>query len=167
VLLGVTLGMTSLVLYAQRKDISPKVLSESIVSNSVPLPTLTLTPTPTPSPAPPPPTQTPTPNLAPLPMKAYTSEEIHGFIEDYAKQYGVSIDVLRHIAVCESGFNPQARNGPYIGLYQFGPTAWKNNRALMGEDTDLALRFDAKESAQTAAYLVSLGRRDIWPNCYP
>lgn len=89
------------------------------------------------------------------------------FIERFASQYSVDPNVLRHIATCESGFNANARNGPYAGLYQFGNSSWKSNRILMGEDTDPDLRYNAEESVQTAAYIISRGIKNIWPNCYP
>lgn len=89
------------------------------------------------------------------------------FIERFAGQYGVDPNVLRHVAVCESGFRADAINGPYAGLFQFNVNTWKNNRKLMGEDTNLDLRFNAEEATQTAAYLMSIGKRGIWPNCYP
>jgi soluble lytic murein transglycosylase-like protein len=88
-------------------------------------------------------------------------------MERFAGQYAVDVNVLRHIAVCESGFNPSAVNGLYAGLYQFNVTTWKNGRVLMGEDTNPDLRFNAEESIQTAAYLISQGKRYLWPNCYP
>ncbi len=146
-----------------------KILSETSENTSVVLmPTSTETPSPTLSPTPSPspkPTITPTPT--PIPQPKITSSEIHSFMERFAGQYGVDVNVLRHIAVCESGFNPIAVNGPYAGLFQFNITAWKNNRSLMGEDLDPNLRFNAEEAIQTAAYLVSKGKRNLWPNCYP
>jgi soluble lytic murein transglycosylase-like protein len=122
------------------------------------------TPTPVPTRIPTPiPTSTPTS----IPQPKFSQEEIHGFIERFAGQYGVDPNVLRHIATCESGFNAQAVNGPYVGLYQFGSSAWISNRVLMGEDASLDLRFNAEESAQTAAFVVSRGIKNIWPNCFP
>ena len=85
----------------------------------------------------------------------------------FALQYGVDVNVLRHVAVCESGFNTNASNGPYAGLYQFSRIAWKSNRALMGEEVDFNLRFDAEEATQTAAFIISTGKTYLWPNCYP
>lgn len=116
----------------------------------------TLAPAPTPSPKPtvllPPPT---------------SSQEINGFIDRFAAYYGVNPHVLRHLAICESGFASNARNSAYAGLYQFGPVTWKNNRLKMGEDPNLALRYNAEEATQTAAYMLSLGRIGVWPNCQP
>jgi hypothetical protein len=140
----------------------------------IPSPTPTLTPTsfptvmPTPTPTPtmkPTPTPTPTPTAVPQPD--FSQEEIHGFIERFAAQYSVDPNVLRHIAACESGFNASAVNGPYVGLYQFGITSWRSNRTQMGEDADPNLRLNAEEAIQTAAFIVSKGMGNLWPNCFP
>lgn len=132
-------------------------------------PTQTLTPTPTPLPTL---TPTPSPGQKPsgsetVPQPKFSQEEIHGFIENFAAQYGVDPNVLRHIAVCESGLRANAVNGPYVGLFQFGSSSWINNRRLMGEDLNLDLRFNAEESVKTAAFIASRGIKNIWPNCYP
>jgi soluble lytic murein transglycosylase-like protein len=149
-----------------------KVLSMSVAASLSPSPTVTATPTDTPTPTPTPtsdPTSTPSPKPKPtivLPPPT-SSQEVNGFIERFAVQYGVSPHVLRHLAICESGFKSNAKNGPYIGLYQFGPITWKNNRVKMGEDPNLGLRYNAEEAVQTAAYLISIGRIKAWPNCQP
>lgn len=74
---------------------------------------------------------------------------------------------MRHIAICESGFNPFARNSTYAGLFQFDTTTWKNIRLGMKKDTDLNLRLNAEEAVQTAVYAVSIGDHALWPHCYP
>jgi len=130
------------------------------------LPTATPTEKPTPTPSPKP-TPTPTPSPTPKPAAPVSSEEIHGFIERFAAQYTVDPNVLRHIAVCESGFNPLAYNVGYAGLYQFGPITWAKFRQQIGEDTNPDLRFNAEEAVQTAAYVLSIGGGGIWPNCLP
>lgn len=141
---------------------------------SAPSPTPASSPTPTPTPSPPPtPTPTPTPRPTPRPSPAppppppVTEKEIYAFIERFAAQYVVSADVLRHIAICESGFDPLAQNAGYAGLYQFGPTTWKKFRLQIGEDPASSLRFNAEEAVQTAAFAISQGKISIWPNCGP
>jgi hypothetical protein len=124
--------------------------------------TPTLTPTPSPSP-----TSTTTPTPTPVPQLTYTSDQINALIDRFANQYGVDPHVLRHIALCESGLDPMAVNGPYVGLYQFNSITWQNNRELMGEETNLDSRLNAEEAIQTAAYILSIGRDGIWPNCLP
>jgi hypothetical protein len=145
----------------------PEVLGET--STPLPSPTLVPTPVPTDTPTPTPkPTLKPTPT--PIPQPKFTPEQINGFIERCAAQYGtdkVDPNVLRAIAVCESSFNPFARQGVYAGLFQFGPVTWKNLRISMGEDPSSSLRYNAEEATQTAAYAISLGKRGIWPNCNP
>lgn len=147
-----------------RKSNSSKVLSFFTQATPTTTPTLAPTriPTLTPSPSP-----IPSPTPTPIPQPQFSQEQIHGFIERFAGQYAVDPNVLRHIATCESGFNASAVNGPYIGLYQFGASAWQNNRLIMGEDPDLSLRFNAEESVQTAAYIISIGKKGLWPNCFP
>lgn len=134
----------------------------TVTPTPVPSPTIVVLPTLTPTPVP---TKIPKPTTIPQPK--FSPEEIHAFIERFAAQYSVDPNVLRHIAVCESGFNPSVVNGPYAGLFQFSGITWKNNRLTMGEDTNTDLRFNAEEAIQTAADLISRGRKEIWPNCYP
>lgn len=142
-----------------------KVLSEA-TSIATPTPLIISTPTPTPIPkSTPKPTPVKTPT--PIPQPNFTSQEINGFIDRFAGQYGVSPDVLRYIALCESGFNPSAKKPSYLGLFQFGPSTWQNLRVEIGEDKDVNLRANAEEAVQTAAYAISIGKKGIWPNCYP
>ena len=153
---------------------SPRVLQSEVAKVSILTPTETPTPsdTPTPTPAPKPtstatPTVTPTPTPLVLPPPPATPQQVNALIERFAAQYAVSSDALRYIAVCESGFNPLAVNGLYVGLYQFSSSAWIKNRKLIGEDANPALRYSAEESVQTAAYIISVGRSSLWPNCQP
>lgn len=112
-------------------------------------------------------TPTPTPSPTHVPQPVLSAQEIHKLMERFASQYGVDVNVLRHIAVCESGFNPSATNRNYAGLFQFNKTTWENNRRLMGEDPNVDLRYNAEESVQTASFIISKGKNYIWPNCYP
>lgn len=163
----ITLGVIN------HKNKNAEVLSEATQFQSpTPLSTPTDSPSPTPEPTvnptdTPKPTPTPTQTPTPVPQPTYSSEEINGFIERFAAQYSVDPNILRHIAVCESGFDPSAEKLSYVGLYQFGPVTWKNFREEFGEDTDINLRFNAEEAVQTAAYAISVGKKGIWPNCFP
>lgn len=145
------------------------VLSDSSEKISYPT-TLPTTPIPTPTQTPSP---TPKPTNAPIPTPTYipqlkaSPQEIHGFMERFSGQYGIDVNVLRHVAVCESDFDPLAQNGKYAGLYQFDVVTWQNNRRLMGEEINPDLRFNAEEAVQTAAFLISKGKRYLWPNCFP
>lgn len=174
-LVGNLLGSGGIFLFEKNIFLEGKTLSQqSETLTPTPSPTLTPTPTLEPTKTPTPtlkPKPTPTPTLTPTPtpilQPSVSSEQINGFIEKFAGQYGVDPSVLRSIAVCESGFNPLATNLVYAGLYQFTPTAWIKYRELLGEDTNPDLRFNAEEAVQTAAFVLSLGQTFIWPSCVP
>src|SRR3989344_1977791 len=143
-----------------------QVLSKTIEVTPTVVPSPTVTPTNTPIPTSTPrPTRVPTPT--PKPQPKFTSEEIYNFTNQYGGQYGVDPNVIRHVALCESGFKPGARNYIYAGLFQFDARTWRVYRQKMGKDADPDLRYNAQEAVQTAAYALSLGHGKIWPNCYP
>ena len=146
------------------------VLAEKIEAAITVTPAPTLTPTPTPTPLPtatPTPKPTPIPTPTPKPQPKVTSEEIYNMINKYSAEKGVDPNVIRHLAICESGFNPAAKNYIYGGLFQFAPATWKSYRNMMGMDPDPDLRFNAEEAIKTTVYIVSLGRLNGWPNCQP
>jgi len=131
-----------------------------------PSPAADFSPPPLPSPTPPAERPKPTPTPTPTVTK-YSAEEIYHMIDSYSGQSGVNPNVIRHIAICESGFNPLAINGQYAGLFQFDALTWKNTRLLQHLDPNPSLRLDAVQAIQTAVYLVSTHRGTLWPNCYP
>jgi hypothetical protein len=134
----------------------------SVTPTSTPTPIPTDTPTPKPTVKP-----KPTPTPTPKPQPEFTSEQIYHMIDKFAAEKGVNPNVIRHIAVCESGFNPKAKNYIYGGLFQFAPATWKSYRKNMGLDPDPDLMFNAEEAIKTVVYIVSLGRTYLWPNCAP
>jgi hypothetical protein len=169
---GAIFILVPIILYALSPKPETKVLSETISVTPTPTPldsgqaetpTIVETPVPTATPSA---TLTPTPTKVPRPSPA-PSQEVNGTIDRFSAQYGVDPNVMRHLAICESGFNSSAVQGAYVGLYQFGAITWKNLRTEIGEDADPALRFSAEESVQTAAYALSVGKQGIWPNCQP
>ena len=177
-LTGFLLGYLGMSLWGEDVFLKGEVLSKeysiaedgSLTHDLSSPPEDTSTPTPSPSPEPtetPKPTPNPSSSPTPIPQPVFSSEEIHGFIERFAGQYGVDPNALRHLAVCESGFNPLAEKLNYAGLFQFAPNTWIKYRQLMGEDADVNLRLNAEEAVQTAAYTFSLGNDSIWPNCAP
>jgi hypothetical protein len=169
-LLFVAAVEVTVLFFINRQKPNDRVLAEITVSTPTPTITPTETPTMTPTPTPSPiitPKPTPVKTPTPVPQPKYSSEEINEFINRFSSQYSVDPNVIRHIALCESGFNPSAIHLSYYGLFQFGPTTWKNIRKEFGEDTNTDLRLNAEEAVQTAAYAVSVGKKGIWPNCYP
>lgn len=150
-----------------RQKLPKNVLSEATTAATstptvTPTPTIASTPTATATPKP-----KPIPTKTPVPQPTFSSQQIYELINRFAGQYGVSPDVLRYMAICESGFNPKAIHAGYAGLFQFGSTTWKGLRVKIGEDPNPDLRFNAEEAVQTAAYAISIGESAIWPNCYP
>lgn len=56
--------------------------------------------------------------FAEAPARLPASTGVDGLIAKYAMVYDVPEDLIRRVAARESGFNPGARNGPYLGLMQ-------------------------------------------------
>ncbi len=146
--------------------IRPKVYVLGQKETATASPTVFPTPSPTPSPTPEA-TPTPKPTPTPVPQPTFSSQQINEFVDRFAVQYNVSPHILRYIALCESDFDPSAFYVGYAGLYQFGPVTWRNVRIKMGEDPDPALRYNAEEAVQTAAYNLHINNAGIWPNCVP
>jgi len=46
------------------------------------------------------------------------ASSLDGLIAKYAAVYGVPESLIRRVVQKESGYNPRARNGPYLGLMQ-------------------------------------------------
>ncbi len=114
-----------------------------------------ITPSPTENPA----TPTPTAYVA-------SPTQIDGWFEQFSREYGVDIGLLRKIAVCESGYNTNARSKHgYGGMYQFSESSWKSTRSHMGLDTNADLRFNAEEAIKTAAFKISRNGTGAWPAC--
>lgn len=181
VLIGVifvTISGLWLFTWSRDSTVTGKVLSMISEPTPTPTPSPTPPPTPTPSATPTPeptvtpvPTPTPeptaTPSPTPIPQPTYSAGELDAFFERYGHRYGVSIETLRHIAVCESGYNQSASNGDYGGIYQFSSSTWATYRALINHDMDADLRYDAKEAIRTAAYVLSINKEHMWANCLP
>ena len=117
-------------------------------------------------------TETPVPSVTPRPTSTMTptpnrisAGDLEAFFTKYAGKESVDRELLKKIAVCESGFNPAARNGIYGGLFQFSENSWQNLRRIMNLNTDPKLRFNAEEAVKTAAYKLALNGRAAWPNC--
>lgn len=115
------------------------------------------------------PTATPTPTETPAPTPVPTTSsatDLDSLFSKYSGEYSVDIELLKKIAKCESGFNPNSNNsGLYLGMFQFSSSTWIANRTRMGMDTNPDLRTNAEEAIRTAAFLISRGGRNAWPNC--
>jgi len=91
--------------------------------------------------------------------------DIHSAFKEYSQKYGVDEGLLKKIAECESGFNPEAVNGPYAGMFQFTSSSWISTRTEMGLNADPDLRFNGSESIRTAAFKISKYGTSAWPVC--
>lgn len=65
----------------------------------------------------------PRPEAAPFVPMAYAQpapqgSSLNGLISKYANQYNVPESLVHRVVQRESGYNPSARNGPYLGLMQ-------------------------------------------------
>ena len=126
-------------------------------------PTVTLTPTTVPSPTfIPTPTATPSPTLTPV---IILPKDLDDLFTKYSNEYSIDKELLKRIANCESSLNPNAGTSRYAGLFQFAEPIWIQTRTLIGQNSDINLRFNAEESIRTAAFMVSQGHLGIWPNC--
>ena len=142
-------------------------LNEAIIDRELeltPIPEAAITAAPSPKPtvkpeATPAPTKTP---AAVLPASDYEP-----LFEKWAVHFGIDINLLKHIARCESRFNPGAVGGIYGGMYQFSASTWKSTRIAMDHDPDPNLRFDANEAIKTAAFKIANGGQSAWKNCLP
>ena len=87
-----------------------------------------------------------------------------GAVDQYANQYGVSSELMNCILFKESSFNPSAKNknSSATGMAQFIKSTWTSFRTRMGEDANLDLRLDARESIKTLAWALSKGYKNHW-----
>ena len=144
---------------ADYQPLNVQVLSMTIVTTPLPFiqvnPSVLLCSTPTPKPK-------PTPKLLPSPA---TATQMDAWFTEYANNQSVSIEMLRKIAICESGYNQFAQNGIYGGLFQFSTSTWKSTRGQMNADPNPDLRYNAEEAIKTAAFRFATSGQAAWPNC--
>lgn len=141
---------------------NPLVDNQPTPTVQITLDYIVITETPVPSP-----TRKPTPTFTPTPTRIpLTSEELERYFSKYADEYKVDKEKLRKIAYCESKFNPQAVNKIYAGLYQFSENTWIVTRRMMALNSDAQLRYHPEEAIRTAAYKISQGGINAWPNCF-
>lgn len=135
-----------------KSNTSPTIFNlDYIVITETPVPSPTFTPTPKP-------TRTPTP----LP---FTSADYERWFSIYSSNQSINREVLKKIAICESGLNPRASNGIYGGLYQFSTSAWISTRIRMNNDPNPDLRFNPEEAIKTAAFKIAVSGVSSWPLC--
>lgn len=156
------LASTAIISYTLSSKNRTKILSplpeKTYAQVREPTITPTLTHTPTPTPVPPTPTRIPTPVIV-------VSANLDDLFTKYSNEYSVDKELLKRIAKCESGLNPNSSTSRYAGLYQFSEGLWVSTRTLMGHNSDSNLRFSPQEAIRTAAFMISQNHLGIWPNC--
>lgn len=163
-------------LIANGIKIQNQVLAENIEVIETPTPSPTASPSPTVKPTPKPsptPKATPTPSPTPSPTPAkptptpdvWPPANLEPLFTRFATEFSTDQNLLEYIANCESHFNPLATNGPYLGMFQFGPVTWQKYRVQIGADPNPDLRTSAEESIKTAAYIVAHFGASFWPRC--
>ena len=165
-ILGIFIGFSGMRFF-DRDFLKGEVLSQEF--EEVVSPTVTPTPTPSPSPTPSPtPTLVPTPTLTPMPTPTpilIVPTDLTPLFDEFSRTYSVDKEKLVRIAYCESHFNRGIWEPPYAGMYQFHEKTWEKYRNMMGKDPNIDLRFGARESIETAAFVLSIGAQHIWPVC--
>ncbi|MFN4129571.1 MAG: transglycosylase SLT domain-containing protein [Paracoccaceae bacterium] len=88
--------------------------------------------------------------------------ELRALIVKFADQYDVPVSLVHRIVQRESGYNPTARNGSYMGLMQIAPQTART-MGFGGQPTDL---LDAETNLRYAvkylrgAWMVADGSQD-------
>lgn len=68
------------------------------------------------------------------------SSDVNGLISKYADYYGIPESLVHRVVKRESGYNPRARNGPYLGLMQISHATARS----MGYKGDASGLLDAE-----------------------
>jgi len=96
------------------------------------------------------------------PLHAGETPELRALIVKYAAEYDVPVSLVHRVVQRESGYNPRARNGQYMGLMQIAPQTART-MGFRGQPTDL---LDAETNLRYAvkylrgAWMVSNGNQD-------
>jgi hypothetical protein len=92
---------------------------------------------------------------------AAAPSDIEAIIRAAAAKWGADPTQLLRVAWCESRYNPNAYNASGAsGLFQFMPRTWAANSVRAGYGG--ASAFDPTASANTAAFMFSIGQAGQW-----
>lgn len=166
-----TLPIPTPTIYNALPVFSAKALKKQQTKQPLPTPTIYLAQQPTPSiiqasfKISPTAASVPTVTIVPQPTSAGIVD-IETLFGKYSTAYNVSENELKKIAKCESGFNTTSDTGTYAGMFQFSEGTWESTRNMMKLDPNPELRKNAKEAIRTAAFMLSQGRENAWPNCH-
>ena len=96
------------------------------------------------------------------PLHSGETPELRALIVKYATEYDVPVTLVHRVVQRESGYNPRARNGSYMGLMQILPQTART-MGFRGQPTDL---LDAETNLRYAvkylrgAWMVADGSED-------
>jgi len=152
-----SLFLPAVIILAPSPSASSGLISPSPSYNPSPIPSYSPSPSPTPKPTP-----KPSPSPSPSPV---TAQQLDDWFTSFSNHFSIDRSKLWTVAVCESGLNPNARNGDYAGLFQFSSGTWRSTRAAMNLDGNPQLRFNPQEAIKTAAFKISTVGLSAWPNC--
>lgn len=112
------------------------------------------------------PTNTPKPTLTPTitPIKI-SSSELEELFTRFSRKESIDREHLKRIALCESGFNSNSKNGIYGGMFQFSAGSWISTRLRMNLNTNPDLRYVPEEAVKTAAFKIATEGINAWPLC--
>jgi soluble lytic murein transglycosylase-like protein len=100
--------------------------------------------------------------MEPAPAGPTRAANLDGLISRYSGQYNVPESLVRRVIARESGYNPKARNGPYLGLMQIR----HDTARTMGYRGDASGLLDAETNLKYAvkylagAYMVGGRNQD-------
>jgi len=90
----------------------------------------------------------------------YQGGDIGTYIIQKCGQYGCNSDQLMRVMYCESGGRPNARNGQYLGLFQFHPKTFSANASRIG--LGYADIWNPYHQIEVATWMFSIGQAGQW-----
>ena len=93
--------------------------------------------------------------------------EVDRAISGSASEFGVDEMAMRETIRCESGFNPFATNGSYMGLFQQSTDYWGERVAEFNANVEVDVPgdyYNPFDNARVSARMWASGQ-DHWPNC--
>lgn len=97
--------------------------------------------------------------LARVRRAAWTESDVQHAFALAGATYGVSQSKLSRVSFCESGHNPGAVNGRYLGLFQFGTSLWRTTPYAAFS------RADPYAASLAASWAFARGMHRHWPEC--
>lgn len=91
-------------------------------------------------------------------LPRHSEHQVRCWIRFGARYYGQDVDQALDTAECESGFEHDAKNGPYKGIFQFDRPTWKN-----AKPTRMSRRRVVRTSANGDRKTTLVYPKRVWP----